>query len=319
MSFLRLRSKDLLFALLTAGVLALCGSAEAELTAQEKANLVHLRNASRTISPALQDYILPYRLDADVKPAALALVRASREVTLEIALLLDVITEQRHTQLFDVLAAKTREERVQLAWWRGERAVAMLRDAQTLLLPAEEAATDPKKKDYMFRARTIWVEGAINHLEKVNTTLAYASPDPAAFPQIIGPHGDYENFMWKIWRSQHYAHDAMETELGTTLRMQSAKNILMDAMLLIAGVTWNQEQVTKRMFFRVVDVIEMLTDGDVNNGLPPRFQQAINGANTKAARAQIADAWKHADDAVWRLMIFLDCSKLKNPEGCGGR
>ena len=314
-----LRLKDVLPAVLGAALLVLCGSAEAELTAQEKANLVHLRNASRSISPSLQDYILPYRLDTDVKPAALAVVRASREVTLELALLLDVITEQHQTPLYDELAAKTREERVQIAWWRGDRAVAMLRDAQNTLLAAESAAQEPRKKDFLFRARTIWIEGAIHHLGKVNRTLTYAQPDPATFPQVIGPHGDYENYMWKVWRSQHYAHDAMESELGTTLRMQSAKNILVDAMLLVAGVTWNQDQATKSMFFRVIDALELLTDGDVNNGLPPRFQQAIAIANTKAARAQIADAWKHSDDAVWRLMIFLDCSKLHNPQGCGGR
>lgn len=314
-----MRPAYVLFAVLGAALLLVCRPANAEFTNQEKANLVHLRNANRTISPALQDYILPYRLDADVKPAALAVVTASREVTLEIGLLLNVITEQHLTPLYDALAAKTREERVQLAWWHGDRAVMFLRDAQNKLLEAETATTDPRKKDFMFRARSIWVEGAITHLDRVNRTLAYADPLPASFPQVIGPHGDYEMYMWKLWRSQHYAHDAMRTELGTTLRMQSAKNIIIDAMLLVAGVTWNPDQAGKSMFFRVIDVIEMLSGDNVDKNLPPRFMQAISGVQTLAARIQIADAWKHSDDAVWRLMIFINCDKLQHPEGCGGR
>lgn len=329
--------------------------AGAELTADEARSLLHLRAATLSVSTGLRDYVALLMNTAtteQTRPLLGAAMRealtASREANMAVGLLLNVITEQVATPQHASLAALPRVERVALAWWRCDRAIMYVQSARRTLAGAKRFnQSDAAYQDALRRTIDIWLYNALTELELVDRTLAYTNPNPRAFPQIVGPHGDFEGAQWMLWRSQHYAHDAMDdmiaAYLGTRLsayagsadifrRLLLATDIDVDAMVLLAGVTWTDEQAQQGAFFRTLDVLQALTDEEE---LPKRWMEAVatlrdfwlpamsagGGVAQSVRRALVraVDAWKHADGAAWRLMIFLDCSKLKNPQGCGGR
>jgi hypothetical protein len=213
---------------------------------------------------------------------------------------------------------------------------------QRLAAAARLNRSNAAYQDAVRRTADIWFLGAISDFNAVDRTLAYANPNPRSFPQIVGPHGDFESAQWALWRSQHYAHDAMDgivaAYLGPKLnsyvgsaevirRLLLSRDITIDAMILLAGVTWTDQQVKEGDFFRTRDVLQ--------DELPKRWMEAMTALETfwlpamaagpvtaqyvRGALIRIADSWKHADSAAWRLMVFTDCAKLKNPQGCGRR
>lgn len=291
----------------------------AELQPKEAAELGKARVARRSITTGLRDYVVPYLGDPIVASVMTQGLAAARETAIATGLLLNVITEQHSTPPFATLAAMPREDRVALAWWRLDRVAAFLTGAQKSAAAARSATADPMKQDAMRRVSDIWLAGALTRLTALDRSLAYADPNPAAFPQIVGPHGDFEGAEWALYRAVNYAHNAMDIEPVAATRLLAATDVVVDAMLLLAGVTWTPHQATEGNFFRTLEVLEMLTSDDVNFAVPERWQQAMAVVTTTAAKNVTADAWKHTDLAAWRLMIFLKCELLRNPAGCGGR
>ena len=329
-------------------------AASAELTPDEGRSLLQLRAATLNLSTGLMDYVALLMNTAttdQTRPIFGAAMQnallASREANMAIGLLLNVITEQVSTVEFANIAALPRSERVALAWWRCDRAIMYIQSAQRTLAGAKSLnQNDGAYQDAIRRATDIWFLNALTALLSVDRALAYTNPNPSSFPQIVGPHGDFATAEWMLWRSQHYAHDAMDdmvvAYLGTKLnsyagsadifrRLLMGSDIDVDAMVLLAGVTWTDQQVQQGVFFRTVDVLRVLTDEEQ---LPKRWMEAVGtmrdfwlpamsagpavADRVRTALVRVVDAWKHADGAAWRLMIFLDCSKLKNPQGCGG-
>jgi hypothetical protein len=340
---------------LVATLLAVPGRANAEFTPDEARAIRHLREAALDLSTGLRDYLSPLMNTAtndQTRPLLGAAMRdaliASREASIALGLLLNVVTEQHGSPPFAHLAALSRAERVAQAWWRCDRAIMYIEGARSGLAAAARLdRSNAAYQDAVRRAANVWFVSALADLQAVDRSLAYTNPNPRSFPQIVGPHGNFESAQWMLWRSQHYAHDAMDgivvAYLGPKLRsyvgsaevirrLLLARDISVDAMILLAGVTWADQQVREGEFFRTLEVLQALTDDDE---LPKRWMEAITALGSfwlpamsadpvttqyvRGALIRIADAWKHADNAAWQLMIFPDCAKLKNPQGCGGR
>jgi hypothetical protein len=190
-------------------------------------------------------------------------------------------------------------------------------------------------------------------LRAIDRTLEYGSPYTAAFPQIIGPHGDEAGAQWHAWRSQIYWMETLDRLLaayaGTFLPDgYHGLGRAWSGLLMIHGSVNRQamrlarvvksdgtplDPATDTPFFRVLDIVEDLIT--INNGvahlahawLGVEYQSWANKTGrghaafdsaVHSARTSSTDAWRHADEMAWSFMVFLSCDKLRNRAGCGG-
>jgi len=339
--------------LVVVALLLLPGSAWASFTAPEQQSLLAVRRASRLISEGLRDYAVGPALDHAPESARAALAEglrwgflAQRELNDAHAALLNVITELTGSPSITQWQSQPRSYYVTYAWWRMDRVAWMLEHTRNIFAAIEASATDPVLQDAAGRVSRIWIPQALVSMQQVDRGLAYAAPNPTSFPQVVGPHGDYAGSQYRLWRAQFYLHDVLDTWLAAytaealpsyvglgepAKRLLQVNDILIDGMTLLAGVTWTSDQVAEGAFFRTLDVLDWLTNRD---HAPKHWMEAMSGvtlwveagssnpgirSQVRAIMVRLVDAWKNADDAAWRLMIFLDCSKLRNPTGCGGR
>jgi len=340
--------------LLAFTLLALPWPAWADFTAPEHDSLLALKTASQLVSTGLRDYAVGAVLDRLPASSRSTLAdglrwgfNAQRELNDAHAALLNVITAQAGTSQYTMWQAQPRSYFVTYAWWRMDRATWMLQNARRTFSAIQAAASsDPVLYDAARRVTDIWLGQALATMQKVDRTLAYAEPNPVSFPQVVGPHGDYAGTQWRLWRSQWYLHDGLDEWLAAytaealpsyvglgepAKRLLQANDIVLDGMTLLGGVTWTDDQATEGPFFRTLDVLDWLTNRDY---APKHWMESMYGVagwleassgrtgvrtHIKGLMIRVTDAWKHADDAAWHLMIFLDCSKLRNPVGCGGR
>ena len=318
----------------------------AELTQEEAESILHAREAALKISRGLRDHVA-YLMNAHTSPSTRPVLgaamqqgnMASLEANQAIAVLLNVIPMDASSSAHASFAALPRSERVQYAWLRLDRAIMYAQQARNTLTAAKNLKRqDRQYQDWVARASDM-LRGAIDHLGSVDRGLAYADPNPTSFPQVVGPHGDFAGSERMLWLAQAYGNDAVNdlaaAYLATSLttgsghvfrRLLDATDTVLNSMVLLAGVTWTEKQASESPFFRTLDVLQALTD---RSRLPGKWAQAIfelhpwraSSASEAAALVtdRITDAWMHSDDAAWRLMVFLDCSKLKNARGCGGR
>jgi hypothetical protein len=348
-----LRNSALTVLLALAALVGPAAPAWADFTAEEQESVLALKNASQMVSAGLRDYAvgpLLDRLPASSRPALAEGLRsgfnAQRELNDAHAALLNVITAQTNTPTFAAWQIQPRSYFITYAWWRMDRAAWMLQDARRIFAAIQASTSDPVLRDAARRVSAISLAQALAAMQRVDRTLAYAAPNPTSFPQVVGPHGDYAGAQWKMWRSQWYLHDALDNWLGAytaeTLpsyvglgeparRLLLVNDILLNGMTLLAGATWTSDQVTEGGFFRALDVLDWLTSQEY---APKHWMETMSGvivwvdassghpgirANVKGMMQRVVDGWKHSDEAAWRLMTFLDCAKLRNPVGCGGR
>ena len=346
--------KRLIGTIVLAAALFTPGYASAAFTDQEAASLARLHNARESFEAAVMHHIASLWSQHTTPATRVSLGRvmrdalaASRELNMAEALLVGVVTEQVNTPGFARVSASPRSERVGTAWWRIDRFVMYAKATREGLTAAAKLAPDPAYQDLIRRARDIWLSKALAEAVAVNRALTYADPRPANYPKIIGPHGDYDQTQWFLWRAQWYAHDALDNVLaayvseppvdgGTALgdvymRLFEASRSLMQSLEIVAGLSSTPEHKRSSQFFRVLGVTKRLTDeGDV----PGRWMEAIVSLKThwfpvvagrpaasshiQDAVVKIADAWKHADMAAWETMEFPGCDPVLRPEGCGG-
>jgi hypothetical protein len=327
--------------------------ASAAFTDQEAASLARLHKARESLEEAVMHHVAHLWSRHTTPATRLPLGRvmelslaASRELNMAEALLVGVVVEPVNTPGFTRLAASPRSEWLRLAWWRLDRFAMFARAAREGLTAAAKLDVDPKYQELIGRARDIWLLQALAEAAAVNRALAYADPRPAHYPKIIGPHGDYDQTQWFLWRSQWYAHDALDNvvaaysseplEGGTALgdvvmRVFGATKSIMQSLEIVAGLSWLPEQKASSQFFRVLGVTKRLTDhGHVpmrwmeaivslrTNWFPVIAGRAVASSNIHDAVVRIADAWKHADMAAWETMEFPGCDPALRPEGCGG-
>lgn len=244
-----------------------------------------------------------------------------------LALLLGVITEASGTPQFTARAAKPRAELVAYALGKCARAATEFQSARAIFAPL--AGTERV---------LLGIDTALYNLAHVDRALAYASP--LKLTQIIGPHGDYVQAQWHLWRSYWYAGDGQSTwrDISTALgvvvpeypkRIVDGQNTVLDRLLVLSRIYFTDEQRGKGDFFNAVDTHGTLT---AQVGLPGVWKMANIASHKLAAMAgakglyveaerlgqNMADLWLHSDEGAWRHIIFLDCTLLHNPVGCPG-
>lgn len=327
-------------------VVAAPPSARASFTSAEEAELLKLVNGLDNISEALRYVAYAIRRGTTAQtqgPLAdsLALfVLAARDAERAYGLLLDVITEQRGTSIYKTLEGQSRTERMAQAWWRIDRSVNSLVMAEAALTRAFAANTDSVYQDNVRRARDIWSVAARRYLLWVDRSLAYATPNPASFPKVIGPHGDYDQSQWFLWRSHWYAldmldsvtaafrADSIQTDYWSVYKTISSTTSIMDAHVqsagTLAGMTMTSAQVGQDPFFKVLDELEIMTEDT-----PERYHEiqrelatwigkgrSATLASLSQALIRLTDSWRHADHGVWQQLTFPNCTLAT---GCGGR
>lgn len=329
-------------ALLIAGVVP----ASAAYTAAEETQMMKLRDALEDMSEALR--YVGYAIRTGTTTATQApladslslLILAVRDAELANGLLQNVIVEQRGTAKFTALEAQTRSARVARAWWRLDRSVAVLANAEVALNRAFLANSNAVYQDHVRRAREIWVGAARRNLLWVDRALTYANPTPVSYPKVIGPHGEYDRAQWYLWRSHWYALDMLDavtaayradevqTSYWSVYKTISSATSILDAHIAaagtLAGMTMAASQVGQDPFFRTLDELETMTED-----MPERYHEiqrelaawiAQGRAPTLGPLSQslirLTDSWRHADHSVWRQLVFPECT---NPAGCGGR
>ncbi len=340
------RSVLAMCALLVGLGLAAALPAEAVFTTAEQTELTKLVDGLENISETIRyvGYAIRTGTTAGTQsPLAdtlSLLILAARDAERAYGLLLDVITEQRGTAIYSSLDAQTRSQRVTQAWWRLDRSVTSLASAESALSRAFIANTGVVFQDNVRRARDIWSPSARRNLLWVNRTLTYASPNSAAFPKVIGPHGDYDRSQWFLWRSHWYAldmldsvtaafrADAIQTDYWSVYKTISSTTAIMDAHVqaasTLAGMTLLASQVGQDPFFRVLDELQVMTEDT-----PERYHEIQRELATWIGRGRTAtlaplaqalirvtDSWRHADHGVWQQLSFPDCNLST---GCGGR
>jgi hypothetical protein len=150
----------------------------AELTAAEKQVAIEVDGAIRK----LEDGILAFAplmgtvagADRRTQQAASLMLRAQGRLTYGLARLIHVNTEQGANA--EILDNWTPAQYVASAWTHIDSGVAMLKDAQQVL----PVTLQP------------YVTSAVTRLTRLDRTQPFEEPFPLDYPQIIGPHGDWE-------------------------------------------------------------------------------------------------------------------------------
>jgi hypothetical protein len=320
--------------------------ANAAFTAAEQTEMIKLRDALSDMSWAIRylgDAMRTGTTTATRTPLADSvglLILAVRDAEVANGLLLDVTVEQRGTSAFTALEAQTRSARVALAWWRLDRSVTTLANADVALSRAFQASTNTVYRDNIRRAREIWIVAARRSMLWMNRALRYADPNPVSFPKVIGPHGDYDRSQWYLWRSHWYALDMLDAiaaayradttqaSYWSVYKTISSATSILDAHVYaagtLAGLTLTPHQVGQDPFFRILDELETMTEDT-----PERYHEiqrelaawiGQGRVPTLGALSQslirLTDSWRHADHGVWRQLVFPECTTAT---GCGGR
>jgi hypothetical protein len=342
----RVRSVLATWLLATAIVLVAAMPARAAFTTAEQTELLKLVDGLENISEALRYVAYGIRTGTTTATQTLLadslglLILAARDAERANGLLLNVIVEQNGTTAFTTMASQSRRARVALAWFYIDRSVITLGTAGSVLQRAQAANANSVYQDNVRRAREIWVPSARRNLAGISRSLTYASPNPSSYPKVIGPHGEYDNAQWFMWRSHWYLLDMLDsvtaafradiiqTDYWSVYKtISSATNILdghVTSAGTLAGMTLMSSQIGQDPFFRVLDELETMTQDTaerfheiqreivtwISHGRTPTL------APLAQALIRLTDSWRHADHGVWRQLTFPDCT---DPAGCGGR
>jgi hypothetical protein len=334
-------------------------SAYAAFADEEKTSLLILQSAWMSLQSVMSDYtaFTTSKYVADTNREAIgaatgATVQSIGELNDAIAVLFGVIPhiagDVGHTQMTQM----TRADRVAWAYGRLDRALGYVGFSRSQW--SEVAGTynvgNAEFQDWIRRI-VMGLNAAESHLRRFNRDLAYADYHPGppttnGSRTVVGPHGDYDEVQWHLWRSVVYFTRAMGS-LAQALRIGSPtgdyaqmgrpymalaqvnRNAINAMYIFSAAIPTGKDR-----FFHVLDGIKLLTTQE-HQGTPmalhfinfewqatfwPKFGR--NPAWDRAVTDAVvitSDAWKQSDHAVWMLMVFPDCSILLNPEGCGGR
>jgi len=305
--------------------MALATPAHAALTTGESAQVNSLIvNVISPLNAALSEFSFAIRGQQDtpaiLRPAVEHTKEAVREAHLTLALLINVVPAAE----FVMPDPTTRAARVAEAWTHLDRAASFAQWARANAAAGIGGNT--------FRAQSIWLPEALAGTTRINRALAYSDPSPASFPAIIGPHGDYNRTVWQLFRANWYVLDTLEysialygTRAADWYMLVNRAPIFYDTyarlMALMAGVVVPPGDASLSQFWRVLGAQASLTDFH-QQGLSLRYTEIMD-ALTQAPSLdfrlpylRIVDSWKQMDQAVWEMLVFLNCSASSDPQGC---
>jgi hypothetical protein len=253
------------------------------------------------------------------KLAIIQTTRATREAMTALALLVDVVSPFHFTQPNPA----TRAQRVADVWEHIDVAAFRIDQARAALAHATGANLRTASGFHLAAART-----AIGQL---NRNLAYTDARPVSYPALIGPHGDYDQTQAELARAFAYILDALEfsmqeygvaplTEANWYSIVQSSRIIFEQhgrGLAIMAGVG----ETNLSQFWRVLNYTKVLTD--IRSGGMTGWYFAVlaalasnPGPRLSFAITRVGDSWRHMDQAVWSMLVFLNCSQSHDPQGC---
>lgn len=177
-----------------------------------------------------------------------------------------------------------------------------------------------------------------------NQSLPYASPFPASYPKVIGPHGRYLEAQSAAATMEDYAFEsaafvltAIEAAPGeVTPSAHGVFKILDSVGIILAAMTQARYRLAFEVlptdvggspFFRVLSVTGTLSVGvapllfEMQFWMAPLAAKAQNSGLRDymgAALVKLADSWRALDKALWAILDFPDCTPAQQAQGCGG-
>lgn len=305
--------------------LAFATPAHAALTTAESAQVNSLVvNVISPLNAALSELSFAVRGQQDrpdvLRPAVEHTKEAIREAHLALALLVNVVPGAE----FVMPDPSTRATRVAEAWFHLDRVALFAGWAQGDMLAGAGLNT--------VRARTIWLPAALAWTRQIDRGLAYTDPSPVSFPAIIGPHGDYNRTVWQLYRANWYVLDTLEytfpfygSRTADWYTLVNRAPIFYDTyarlIALMAGVVVPPGDASLSQFWRVLGAQASLTDFH-QQGLSLRYTEIMDAITLAPAPEfrlpylRVVDSWKQMDQAVWEMLVFLNCSASSDPQGC---
>jgi hypothetical protein len=350
--------------LLTAGwfVVALFGVAPAgaELTADEKASALRLRDAMVEMTLTVEQQIHPltskYTGTATKTGLGLGTTRLldALDATLEgVGALYGIVptATPRNPETW----LSPRSARIAYVYGRIDHALGRLAWAKQTW---QELKNQPPP--FHFPTSTVaeyqgWINSVIartdiatGHLNAFRRDLTYGNPYPADFPTIIGPHGQYDLVQWQLWRAAHYfrrAANSVATAIyhGLSVNVDSnykdfgrpyisymtAVRGVIDALFVVGRTPYSADLQAADPFFALIIALGRIT---LPSSLPGAMHFVFFDLNAtwlkefaldepespfetsiKDALVIANDAWKHSDNAVWGMMTFPECSRMRDP------
>lgn len=241
------------------------------------------------------------------------------ESHLALSAMLDTTVAELGTPDGDTLEAGPRSGRLARGWFHLNRVI------QNLGAAVPATATNANA----IRARTIWIPQALTSLRAVNQALPYAQPFPVGYPKIVGPHGSYRPFQWKLWRAGHYSFEGAQFltdtytqdtgaagRVGAYYKALNSWSLVVQQMakaqVLVASVCFSQKEVDMGPFFRLLSALQVLTQAKILSATQRLHEvqdqtqafPVIGAMGT--VRNRITDSWRHLDDAIWMSLVFPD-------------
>lgn len=342
----------------------LAAPAEAAFTEAEQASLLQLHQAWTTLHGyGLGGYIASIKSKyasrstySQIGEAARVSASVAHELNDAIGVVLGVNPNVPGTAYFEAFAAKSRPDRLAEGYVKLDRAINAAESARALwdqVVTAAGGALAPAELVDWVRRTKVALEMTRDHIRAFDRSLGYLDPHPQPpFPNgrhgIVGPHGDYVEAQWNLWRSAHYFVRAMSSlaqamKLGSPtgeytnmgrpyMSLSLASRNSINTMYVYAAVPFSEGLRTKSRFFQVLEAAGFVTSGQHPGTPMTQHFVGFEWRDTFAPKMGrdrswdafvwdaiviALDAWKHSDHGgAWMLLIFPDCTVLKNPQGC---
>lgn len=274
-----------------------------------------------TLALSNMAFAIRYREDtlAMRKQAIILTTRATREAMTALALLVDVVSPSS----FSLPNPLLRPQRVADVWEHIDVARFRIDQARAALAAATGPNLRVASAQHLAAARVA--------LGQLNSNLAYADARPPSYPALVGPHGDYDQTQAELARAWAYSIDALEfsmNEYGVVALpdanwyavVQSSRIIFEihgRGLAIMAGVG----QTNLNQFWRILNYTKQMTDIR-SAGMTTQYSAIVAALSAGAgprlsfAITRVADSWRHMDQAVWSILLFLNCSQTQDPQGC---
>jgi hypothetical protein len=310
--------KALVLALLLAA-----SPAHAAFTTQEAMQIEHIRvNVIGKLASALQQFTFALQRNQDTlgmrRAAILNTNTAMRKSMNGLGKLVDVVSPAN----FQFPDPETRTSRVAAAWADFNQAIVYIDRASAALSEATGANMQSAKNNWLLNAKAA--------ILAIDRTLPYTNPRPASYPALIGPHGDYNMTQALLARAAEYHLDIISFAFGAygqgatpptanwySLLQSSYQNYEMygDGLAIMAGVG----QTNLSQFWRVLNYQKRLTDVPSASSRYRAILMAITvppSPELAAVINRVGESWFAMDKAVWEMLVFLNCTQVKDPQGC---
>ena len=293
--------------------------------------LLQAKKAQINLSHALNEGGIPHTLVGDIAEVAHRLADGWRFGIQGFLLVYFDIPATKNNALKKQLEQGTRAARLRFGW-------SMMAEADKSFDRAKLIIRKVLLEKSTFRLRnvernTFW---ALGNLRAVDKTPPFASPYHESWPQIIGPHGAfnqavYNGLFFSMWYSQSAVKSAADVYADEQGSDKARKN-LADAIIFGQMIYWSAleavytfgngaENERDSQFFAVVGALKPLTIRS-----PLAFRSMIKNVVRRwidhpkyiVMLEKMIDSWQHMDVGIWGAIIFLDCMLTSRPDLCAG-